>query len=176
MTWCGINHYISSLTLSCGIHVQYPVRLASLAAEEEWKMNSLEILMLHTSTPNPRGQRIWLQFVFNFHGLFATPVGDISCAFSSAGGFFKHFTIVSTFQIGSGFSTGFVVWSNYRLTSNLKSPNSRLWGRTMWSWSKTYSKSWVRSHTAVRPPTSSCASLRSLTSRSGLIVACRHVG
>lgn len=124
--------------------------------------------MFHTSTPNPGGQRIWLQFVFRFHGLFASPGPGSRCTLSSSGGCFSFFLLCSSFETTPFRLLSWILflWSNYRLTSNLKNPNSRLWGRTMWSWSKTSSKSWARSLTAARLLTSSYAYWRSLTSRS----------
>lgn len=64
----------------------------------EGKLNSLEILMFHTSTPSPGGQRVWLQFVFSFHGLFASPGPDSRWPLSSSGGCFSIFLLCSSFK------------------------------------------------------------------------------
>lgn len=87
-----------------------------------------------------------------------------------------YYSVHISKQIDLGYSTRCVLWSDNRLTSNLKNPNSRLWGRTTWSWSKTSSKSWGPLPRAARLPMSSYAYWRSLTSRSGIILAHRHAG
>lgn len=144
------------------------VRPASLAAEEERvKMNSPKILMFHTRT-TLEGKGFDSSLCL-FRGLFALPGQDLCGVLSLAVCGFS----INQFKLLSWIF--FCFWSNYRLMSNSKNPSLRLWGRTMWSWSKTSSKSWARSLTAARLPTSLYAYWRSLTSRSELIVARRRV-